>query len=96
MTEGLQLIKYKIRVYTYLFDLFQMMKEWAAARQRVQDMNDVDPKGAEKLNREITAVSIQLTEAVFLYCCTDWLRLPNLPGPFEYHWLGNLCTLDSS
>jgi len=33
----------------------KMMKEWAAARQRVQDMNDVDPKGGEKLNREITA-----------------------------------------
>lgn len=33
----------------------KMMKEWAAARRRVQDMNDVDPKGADKLNREITA-----------------------------------------
>jgi hypothetical protein len=33
----------------------KMMKEWASARHRVQDMNDVDPKGADKLNREITA-----------------------------------------
>ena len=34
-----------------------MMKEWAAARQRVQEMKASDPKAAEKLNREITAVS---------------------------------------
>jgi len=33
----------------------KMMKEWASARRRVQDMNDVDPKGADKLNTEITA-----------------------------------------
>ena len=37
-----------------------MMKEWAEARQRVQEMKVVDPKGAEKLNKEITAVSILL------------------------------------
>ena len=34
-----------------------MMKEWAEARQRVLEMKAVDPKGAEKLNKEITAVS---------------------------------------
>ena len=31
-----------------------MMKEWAAARQRVQDMKSTDGKAAEKLNKEIT------------------------------------------
>ena len=30
------------------------MKEWAAARQRVQDMKSTDQKAAEKLNKEIT------------------------------------------
>jgi len=33
----------------------KMMKEWAEARQRVLEMKAVDPKGAEKLNKEITA-----------------------------------------
>lgn len=33
----------------------KMMKEWAAARQRVQEMKATDPKAADKLNREITA-----------------------------------------
>ena len=42
----------------------QMMKEWAAARQRVQELKDVDPKGADKLNQEITAVST-LSPALF-------------------------------
>ncbi len=32
----------------------QMMKEWAAARQRVQDMKATDQKAADKLNKEIT------------------------------------------
>ena len=31
-----------------------MMKEWAAARKRVQEMKSTDPKAAEKLNKEIT------------------------------------------
>lgn len=33
----------------------KMMKEWAAARQRVQEMTSSDPKAAEKLNKEITS-----------------------------------------
>lgn len=37
------------------FALWQMMKEWAAARQRVQEMKLTDAKAADKLNREITA-----------------------------------------
>lgn len=32
----------------------KMMKEWAAARGRVQDMKNTDPKASEKLNKEIT------------------------------------------
>ncbi len=36
------------------------MKEWAAARKRVQDMKATDPRAADKLNREITVVSIFL------------------------------------
>lgn len=32
------------------------MKDWAAARQRVQDMKKTDPKASEKLNKEITSV----------------------------------------
>ena len=42
------------------------MKEWAEARQHVQDLKSVDPKGAEKLNKEITAVSA---------CCDKMLIL---------------------
>jgi len=38
-----------------------MMKEWTVARQRVQEMRLFDEKGAEKLNRQITAVSIITT-----------------------------------
>jgi len=34
-----------------------MMKDWASARQRVQDLKAVDPRGSEKLNKEITGVS---------------------------------------
>lgn len=41
-----------------------MMKEWAAARQRVQEMKSTDSKAAEKLNKEITAVSL-LTQEQF-------------------------------
>ena len=37
--------------------VFQMMKEWAAARQHVHDMKLTDPKGSDKLNKEITGVS---------------------------------------
>jgi phage host-nuclease inhibitor protein Gam len=32
----------------------KMMKEWAAARQRVQEMKSTDPKAADKLNKDIT------------------------------------------
>ena len=37
-----------------------MMKEWADARQRVQELKEVDPKAADKLNKEITAVSLRI------------------------------------
>ena len=30
------------------------MKEWAEARKHVMELKDTDPKGAEKLNKEIT------------------------------------------
>ncbi len=40
---------------------FQMMKEWAEARERVQELKSFDPKGAEKLNKEVTAVSSKKT-----------------------------------
>jgi len=33
-----------------------MMKDWASARQRIQDLKVTDPKNGEKLNTEITAV----------------------------------------
>ena len=33
-----------------------MMREWSAARQRVQDLRISDPAGAERLNRDITNV----------------------------------------
>jgi len=32
----------------------KMMKDWANARQRVQEMKTKDPKGSERLNKEIT------------------------------------------
>jgi hypothetical protein len=35
-----------------------MMKEWATARQHVLDMKTRDPKAAEKLDKEITMVSV--------------------------------------
>jgi len=40
------------------------MREWRAARQHVQNMKETDPRGAERLNKEITAVSL-----VFLCLC---------------------------
>jgi hypothetical protein len=33
----------------------KMMKEWAAARHRVQEIKKIDAKGGEKFNREMTA-----------------------------------------
>jgi len=33
-----------------------MMKEWSAARRRVQEIKKIDVKGGEKFNREMTAV----------------------------------------
>lgn len=30
------------------------MKDWAEARKRVLNLKEIDPKGAEKLNKEIT------------------------------------------
>jgi len=33
------------------------MREWTAARQHVQTLKATDPRGAERLNKEITAVS---------------------------------------
>jgi len=39
----------------------QMMKEWSAARQRVQDLKASDVAAGEKLNRDITSVSINDT-----------------------------------
>ena len=35
-----------------------MMKEWAIARQRIHDIKQSDPQRSDKLNDEITAVSI--------------------------------------
>jgi len=35
---------------------WQMMKEWSAARRRVQEIKKIDMKGGEKFNREMTAV----------------------------------------
>ena len=34
------------------------MKDWASARQRIQDLKASDPKSGEKLNSEITAVRL--------------------------------------
>jgi len=34
-----------------------MMREWAAARKRVQEIKNIDSKGGEKFNREMTAAS---------------------------------------
>ena len=42
------------------------MKDWASARQRVQDLKAVDPRGSEKLNKEITGVS-KHCKCLFLY-----------------------------
>lgn len=39
---------------------FQMMKEWANARQKVLELKEVDPKAADQLNQEITSVGIPL------------------------------------
>lgn len=47
-----------------LLIFFQMMKDWSAARQRVQDLKAVDPKASEKLNKEITSVSA----GAFAFC----------------------------
>jgi len=34
------------------------MREWSAARQHVQNLKAADPRGAERLNKDITAVSL--------------------------------------
>ena len=39
-----------------------MMKEWASARQHVQELKSQDPKAAEDLNREITFVSLYIQD----------------------------------
>ena len=44
-----------------------MMKDWANARQRVQDMKARDPKGSEKLNKEITSVSFDTFVYVLMF-----------------------------
>jgi len=36
-----------------------MMKEWSAARRRVQEIKKIDVKGGEKFNREMTAVLVR-------------------------------------
>ena len=35
----------------------QMMKQWGEARQRVAEMKVIDPKGAVRLEQEVTEVS---------------------------------------
>ena len=39
--------------------LFQMMKEWQAAREHVSEMRKTDNKQAEQLNKEITEVGFR-------------------------------------
>jgi len=41
----------------------KMMKDWASARQRVQEMKVKDPKGSERLNKEITSRFQKMYEA---------------------------------
>ena len=37
------------------------MREWSAARQHVQSMKATDPRGAERLNKNITAVGLDIS-----------------------------------
>ena len=40
-----------------LSSCMQMMKQWGEARQRVAEMKVIDPKGAVRLEQEVTEVS---------------------------------------
>lgn len=45
----------------------QVMKEWTAARQHVEELKKTNPKGAEKLESEVTEVCIKNTY-VYTFC----------------------------
>jgi len=38
----------------------QVRREWSVARQHVQSLRATDPRGAERLNKDITAVSLDV------------------------------------
>jgi len=39
------------------------MREWSTARQHVQGLKATDPRGAERLDKDITAVSLDFSYA---------------------------------
>jgi len=43
-----------------------MMREWSAARRRVQEIKKIDMKGGEKFNREMTAVYLRYCTLLYL------------------------------
>jgi len=55
------------------------MREWSAARQHVQSMKATDPRGAERLNKDITEVRC------FNFCsiCADVRHKPVVHNVFE-------------
>ena len=46
----------RVKIFMVIFFLFQMMKEWQAARDHVSEMRKSDNNKAEQLNKDITKV----------------------------------------
>jgi len=67
-----------------------MMREWSAARQRVQEVKVKDAEEGEKMSKEITSVSISadffnLFSPVFIF-----INPPNMCG--RWHNVFALCS----
>jgi len=45
------------------------MRDWSAARQHVQKLKASDPRGAERLDKDITAVSLVISDISLGLCC---------------------------
>lgn len=45
----------------------QVMREWTVARQHVQKLKASDPRGAARLDKDITAVSFKFVQLLILH-----------------------------
>jgi len=65
------------------------MREWSAARHHVQSLKATDPRGAERLNREITAVTFNLFGCLLVFRVSN----PRVSHLFHCYSLFSLCLL---